>query len=238
MNIVLYTIIVTHLSMVSTSLFLHRSQSHRSVEFHPIVSHIMRMILWLTTGITTKHWVAIHRKHHQRTDVVGDPHSPQLVGLWTLIFKGWKLYTEAVKDDEMISRLSVGSVDDWIERRVYIPYPALGMLIMLIIDILLFGAWGIVVWLIQMLWIPFWGNAISNGLGHWWGYRNVNTPDKSNNVFPIGIMIAGEELHNNHHADPSDPKLNKRWFEFDIGWVYIKLFVLLRVAKIKNKELI
>ena len=224
---------MTHITIISVTLYLHRSQAHRGVEFHPILSHFMRFWLWLTTGMITKQWVAIHRKHHKDTDISGDPHSPHVYGIWNILFKGVRYYYLAGKNSKMIMNFGKGTPDDWIEKKVYTPYPHLGIALMLILDLVLFGWWGILVWSVQMIWIPFWAAGVINGLGHWWGYRNTNTDDRSTNIIPWGIWIGGEELHNNHHADPASAKLSRKWWEFDIGWMYLRIFEFLGLAKIK-----
>lgn len=231
----LYTLIVTHITIVCVTLFLHRGQAHRGIEFHPVLSHFMRFWLWLTTGMVTKQWVAIHRKHHRFTDAEGDPHSPVLYGIQNILFKGVGYYYRSGKDTEMIMSYGKGTPDDWLERKVYTPWPWLGISLMLIVDLVLFGPWGFLVWGVQMIWIPWWAAGVINGLGHWWGYRNTKTKDSSTNLLPWGIVIGGEELHNNHHAEPGNPKLSRRWFEFDIGWLWLKLFRLLRLAKVRNE---
>lgn len=234
MVIILITLLLTHITIACVTLYLHRGQAHRAVEFNPIVSHFMRAWLWLTTGMVTKQWVAIHRKHHRFTDVEGDPHSPLVYGIKRVFFKGAGLYHSASKDTEMIQQYGVGTPDDWIEKNLYTAHSRLGILLMLVIDLLLFGPWGFVVWGVQMLWIPFWAAGIVNGLGHWWGYTNGNSKDHSRNISPIGIIIGGEELHNNHHLDPASSKLSRKWFEFDIGWFYIKVFEKLSLLTIKR----
>jgi stearoyl-CoA desaturase (delta-9 desaturase) len=231
---ILYTLIVTHITIACVTLFLHRSQAHRGVEFHPVVSHFMRFWLWMTTGQITKQWVATHRKHHRFTEQDGDPHSPHVFGFWRVLFKGAFLYHSATKDSEMVTQYGVGTPDDWMEQRVYTKHSRVGILLMLLIDILLFGWWGFVVWGVQMIWIPFWAAGVINGLGHWWGYRNGETKDQSRNISPWGILIGGECLHNNHHLEPGNPRLSRRWFEFDIGWLYIKTLVLLKLAKLRT----
>ena len=231
---ILYTLIVTHITIVCVTLYLHRCQSHRGVEFHPALAHFMRFWLWLTTGMNTKQWVAIHRKHHQTTDVEGDPHSPHIFGIKTVMTTGWYLYNKASKDADFVMKYGIGTPKDWIERKLYTPYTRLGILLMLVIDLLLFGPWGLLVWGVQMVWIPFWAAGMINGLAHWWGYRNGETKDFSRNISPIGIIVGGEELHNNHHLDPASPKFSRKWFEFDIGWWYIKGLEFLRLAKLKG----
>jgi stearoyl-CoA desaturase (delta-9 desaturase) len=230
---ILSTLVMTHITIISVTLYLHRSQAHRGVEFHPILSHFMRFWLWLTTGMITKQWVAIHRKHHKDTDISGDPHSPHVYGIWNILFKGVRYYYLAGKNSKMIMNFGKGTPDDWIEKKVYTPYPHLGIALMLILDLVLFGWWGILVWSVQMIWIPFWAAGVINGLGHWWGYRNTNTDDRSTNIIPWAIWIGGEELHNNHHADPASAKLSRKWWEFDIGWMYLRIFEFLGLAKIK-----
>jgi stearoyl-CoA desaturase (delta-9 desaturase) len=230
MQTILYILIVTHVTIVCVTLFLHRSQAHRGVEFHPVVSHFMRFWLWLTTGMITRQWVAVHRKHHRFTEQDGDPHSPHVHGFWRVLFTGAGLYHSASKDSAMVTQYGAGTPDDWMERNVYSKHSKLGILLMLLIDIVLFGWTGLVVWGIQMIWIPFWAAGVINGIGHWTGYRNGTTKDHSRNISPLGIVIGGEELHNNHHLDPANPRLSRRWFEFDIGWAYIRLLSVLRLA--------
>ena len=234
MNIILYTLIVTHITIACVTIFLHRGQAHRGLEFHPILSHFMRFWLWLTTSMSTKQWVAIHRKHHQYSDHEGDPHTPHVYGIWRVLFGGALLYHTASKDVDMVNRYGIGTPDDWVEQNVYTKHNKLGIIIMLLVNLWLFGLVGFVVWGVQMLWIPFWAAGIVNGLAHWWGYRNGETRDHSRNISPWGIIIGGEELHNNHHLNPASPKLSKQWFEFDIGWMYIKIFERLKLLKIRN----
>ena len=224
---------MTHLTIVSVTLYLHRSQAHRGVEFHPVVSHAMRFWLWMTTGMTTKQWVAIHRKHHRFSDIKGDPHTPHVYGIWRVLFKGAGLYHTASKDTVMVQQYGVGTPDDWIERQLYTPHSQLGILLMLAIDLLLFGPWGLLIWAIQMIWIPFWAAGVINGVAHWIGYRNGDTRDHSRNISPFGIFIGGEELHNNHHLSPANPKFSIKPWEFDMGWLYLKMFEFLKLAKIK-----
>ena len=234
MTIILMTLLMTHLTIVSVTLYLHRCQSHRGVEFHPALAHAMRFWLWLTTGQNTKQWVAIHRKHHQTTDVPGDPHSPHVFGIRAVMTTGWLLYNNAAKDADFVMQYGKGTPKDWIERKLYTPHHKLGILLMLVIDLLLFGPWGFLVWGVQMLWIPFWAAGMINGMGHWWGYRNGKTKDHSRNISPIGIIVGGEELHNNHHLDPASPKFSLKPWEFDIGWFYIRILCALRLAKLRT----
>ena len=234
MGLILYTLIVTHITIICVTLFLHRSQAHKGIEFHPVLSHFMRFWLWLTTGMVTKQWVAIHRKHHQKSDVEGDPHSPHVFGIWKVLFKGAALYHTASKDKAMIDSYGVGTPDDWMERNVYTKHSRLGITLLLVINLLCFSWVGLLIWAIQMIWIPFWAAGVINGLAHWWGYKNGETKDYSRNISPLGIIIGGEELHNNHHLSPANPKLSKNWFEFDIGWMWFKIFEKLKLAKLRT----
>lgn len=234
MNIILYTLIVTHITIISVTLYLHRSQTHRGVTFHPVVNHFFRFWLWMTTAMVTKQWVAIHRKHHQYSDTEGDPHSPKVFGIKNILFRGVYYYYLAAKDARMTLSYGKGTPEDWIEKNIYSKYNYAGVCLMLIINVVLFGWIGPIIWLIQMLWIPFWAAGVINGIGHWFGYRNGTTRDNSHNILPIGIWIGGEELHNNHHLDPANPKLSKKWFEFDAGWFYIKVLEKLKLAKLKS----
>lgn len=230
---ILFTLIVTHITIVCVTLFLHRGQAHKGILFHPILSHFMRFWLWLTTGMITKQWVAIHRKHHRLTDHTGDPHSPHVFGIWKVLFGGAFLYASAAKDKTVLAQYGIGTPDDWIENKLYTPYNYIGILLMLWIDLQLFGMLGLLVWGVQMIWIPFWAAGVINGLGHWVGYRNGETNDRSRNIVPIDIIVGGECLHNNHHLDPANPKLSKRWFEFDIGWMWFKIFETLKLVKLR-----
>ena len=232
MNTILYTIVVTHITIVAVTLFLHRGQAHKGIVFHPILSHFFRFWLWLTTGMVTKQWVAIHRKHHVYSDNEGDPHSPHVFGIWRVFLKGAGLYHLASKDTAMVEKFGVGTPDDWLERNIYTPHSRLGILLMLVIDLVLFGPWGFIVWGVQMLWVPFHAAGVINGLGHWWGYKNGPTRDKSRNLIPWGIWIGGEELHNNHHLDPASVRLSRRWFELDVGYLWLRLFTTIGLAKI------
>ena len=236
MEIILYTLVMVQITIACVTLYLHRSQTHKAVQFHPAVNHFMRFWLWLTTGMVTKQWVAIHRKHHQASDTKDDPHSPQIYGIWRVLFKGAALYHQASKDRIMIEKLGVGTPDDWLERNLYSAHSRSGILLMLVIDLLLFGPWGFVVWGIQMLWIPFWAAGVINGLAHWWGYRNTDTKDTSRNIVPWAFWIGGEELHNNHHADGANPKFKQRWFEIDIGWMYICVLRFFRLARLRTDK--
>jgi stearoyl-CoA desaturase (delta-9 desaturase) len=234
MNIILYTLLVTHITILAVTIFLHRSQAHKAVELHPVIAHFFRFWLWLTTGMVTKQWVAIHRKHHRYSDVEGDPHTPHVYGIWHVLFKGAGLYHSASKDKEMIEQYGVGTPNDWIEQNLYASHSRLGILLMLVIDCLFFGPWGLIVWGIQMIWIPFWAAGVINGVAHWIGYRNGETKDHSRNISPWGILIGGEELHNNHHLAPASPKLSRQWYEFDIGWFWIRTFEILHLATVRR----
>ena len=233
MLIVLYTLIVTHITIICVTVFLHRGQAHRGLTFSPVLEHFMRAWLWMTTGMVTKQWVAIHRKHHQHSDQPGDPHSPHVFGIWNIFLRGVYYYYVAAKDARMTVTYGKGTPDDWMERNVYTPHNYLGVMLMLAIDIALFGGWGFVVWAVQMLWIPFWAAGVVNGIGHWWGYRNAETRDHSRNVVPWDFWIGGELLHGNHHLNPASPKLSLKWWEFDIGWMYIQIFRALGLAKLR-----
>ena len=227
-------LVMTHITILSVTMYLHRSQAHRAVVFHPVIAHFMRFWLWLTTGMVTKQWVAIHRKHHQHDDQPGDPHSPHVFGIWRVLFGGALLYAEAGKDTAMIDNYGVGTPNDWIETNLYTPHSGLGIIVMLLIDLAFFSWWGLLVWGIQMLWIPFWAAGVINGLGHWWGYRNGTTRDQSRNILPWGIVIGGEELHNNHHLSPASARLSLKWWEFDEGYMWIKILSGLRLAEIRS----
>ena len=226
--------VMTHITILCVTLFLHRGQTHRAVSFHPAIDHFMRFWLWLTTGMVTKQWVAIHRKHHQASDTELDPHSPQVYGIWRVLFGGAFLYHAASKDTAMVEKLGVGTPNDWLEQNIYSAHSRLGILLMLVIDLLLFGPWGLLVWGIQMIWIPFWAAGVVNGLAHWFGYRNTDTKDTSRNLIPIAFIIGGEELHNNHHADGANASFRQRWFEFDEGWMWIKLLSYFNLAKLRT----
>ncbi len=233
MTILIYTLVMVQITIACVTLYLHRSQTHKAVQFHPAVNHFMRFWLWLTTGMITKQWVAIHRKHHQASDTAADPHSPQIYGIKRVLFSGALLYHKASKDTAMVDKLGVGTPNDWLEQNVYSAHSRLGILILLVINLLFFGSWGLVVWGIQMLWIRFWAAGVINGLAHWWGYRNMDTKDTSRNLIPIALWIGGEELHNNHHADGANAKFSQRWYEFDIGWMYIKILQRLGLATVR-----
>lgn len=228
------TLALTHVTIVSVTIFLHRHQAHRALSLHPLVSHFFRFWLWLSTATVTKEWVAIHRKHHAHCETPDDPHSPQVLGIGKVLLQGWILYRREAKNADTLARFGTGTPDDWLERNLYSRFSNLGIVLMLILNLLLFGAVGMAVWAVQMLWIPFWAAGVVNGLGHYLGYRNFETADASTNLWPIGIIIGGEELHNNHHAYPASARLSNHWWELDIGWMYIRLLALLNLAIIKN----
>lgn len=229
-----FTLVVTHITIAAVTIYLHRHQAHRALELHPAVAHFFRFWLWLTTGMVTKQWTAIHRKHHAKCETAEDPHSPQVLGIKKVLCEGAELYRKESKNQETMEKYGFGTPDDWLERNVYGCRSRIGIVVMLLIDVLLFGAIGITIWAVQMLWIPFWAAGIVNGVGHFWGYRNYETDDAATNVSPWGIIIGGEELHNNHHAFPSSAKLSSKPWEFDIGWLYIRILAKLGLAKIKK----
>jgi len=231
---VVYTLVVTHITIAAVTIYLHRHSAHRALDLHPVVSHFFRLWLWLTTGMETKAWTAIHRKHHARCETADDPHSPQILGIGTLLFQGADLYKRAAKDQETMDKFGHGTPDDWIERKVYAGHSALGIALMMIINFALFGFLGILIWVVQMCWIPIFAAGVINGIGHWWGYRNFDAEDASRNISPWGILIGGEELHNNHHAYPTSAKLSSKWYEFDIGWLYIRTFEILGLAEVRR----
>lgn len=228
----IYLLVMTHITIISVTLFLHRGEAHRGIEFHPILSHFMRFWLWLTTGMVTKDWVAIHRKHHSATDQKEDPHSPHNEGIWRVLFKGALLYHNASKDKKMVNTYGAGTPDDWVEHNIYSSHSRLGVSLLLVFNVLVFGWWGLLIWAIQMIWIPFWAAGVVNGVGHWIGYRNGETKDYSRNIVPWGIIIGGEELHNNHHLEPASARLSKKWWEFDIGWMWLTIFRFFKLAKL------
>ncbi|MGY0196048.1 DesA family fatty acid desaturase [Leptothrix sp. BB-4] len=233
-QIVAYTLVVTHITIAAVTIFLHRSQAHRALDLHAIPSHFFRFWLWMTTGMVTKEWVAIHRKHHAKCETVDDPHSPVTRGIRTVLLTGSELYRSEAKNQETLRKYGHNTPDDWIERHVYTRYSALGVSLMMVIDLLLFGAIGATVWAVQMLWIPITAAGIINGIGHWWGYRNFEAVDASTNVSPWGILIGGEELHNNHHTYPTSAKLSVKPYEFDIAWGYIRAMELVGLAKVRK----
>ncbi len=230
---VIIALILTQITLAAVTLYLHRCQSHRSIDLHPIISHFFRFWLWLTTGMITKHWVAVHRRHHVSPDKPGDPHSPVVFGLNTILLRGAELYSQAACDQALLEQYGRGTPDDWLERHVY-RHNNLGIAFMFVLDITLFGVYGITLWAVQMLWIPVFAAGVINGIGHAWGYRNFAVSDSSRNIIPWGIFICGEELHNNHHAFGHCAKLSMRWWEFDLGWFYIQLLQLFGLAKVNR----
>jgi stearoyl-CoA desaturase (delta-9 desaturase) len=231
---VLVALALTHVTIASVTIYLHRCQAHRALELHPIASHFFRFWLWLTTGMLTKAWAAIHRKHHAKCDTPEDPHSPQMLGLAKVLWEGAELYKAEAQNAETLERYGHGTPEDWLERNVYTPHANKGIGLMLVLDLVLFGPIGLTVWAVQMLWIPFFAAGVINGIGHYWGYRNFTCEDASTNILPWGILIGGEELHNNHHAYGSSAKLSNRWYEFDIGWLYIRTLEILGLASVKK----
>ncbi|MCD9029482.1 fatty acid desaturase [Luteimonas sp. BDR2-5] len=228
----LYLLVATQLTIFAVTLYLHRSQAHRGVDFHPVIAHFFRFWTWLTTSMITREWVAIHRKHHAKCETEDDPHSPMHKGIKTVFWRGVELYREARGMRADIEQYGKGAPSDWIERRLYTPYATFGPTLLLFVSFALFGFKGVAVWAIQMAWIPFWAAGVVNGLGHWWGYRNFETSDTATNLTPWGVWIGGEELHNNHHAFPSSAKFALRRWEFDIGWAVIKGLEKVRLAKV------
>lgn len=231
---VIITLVFVQITIAAVTLYLHRSQCHRALDMHPIITHPLRLWLWLSTGMVTREWVAIHRKHHAATETEDDPHSPKILGIKKVLSEGAELYRTESRNQETIEKYGHGCPDDWVERNVYTKYSARGILVMLAIDMLLLGLPGISVWAIQMMWIPFWAAGVINGMGHYWGYRNHEVPDSSTNLSPIAFFIGGEELHNNHHTYPSSAKFSLKPWEFDIGWMYIKILSTFGLAKVKK----
>ena len=232
-QVILAILLLTHITIISVTVYLHRHSAHRALELHPLLSHFFRFWLWMTTGMGTKDWTAIHRKHHAKCETDEDPHSPVTRGLSTVMWQGAELY-RAGKTAETREKYGKGTPEDWIENNLYSRYEVLGISIMFVIDLLLFGAIGITVWAVQMIWIPFFAAGMINGLGHHSGYRNYECADAATNISPWGILIGGEELHNNHHTYPSSAKLSNKWWEFDIGWMYIRLFSMVGLAQVKR----
>ena len=228
------TLVMTHITIASVTIFLHRAQAHRSLDLHPIPSHFFRFWLWLTTSIVTKQWVAIHRKHHAKCETADDPHSPVAHGIKTVLLRGRELYAAEAENQETLKKFGHNTPNDWIEKAIYSGKSGWGVIAMLLLDMFLFGAIGITVWAVQMLWIPVTAAGIINGLGHWWGYRNFEAPDASTNISPWGIIIGGEELHNNHHTYPTSAKMSVKPYEFDIGWGYIRALEIVRLAKVRK----
>lgn len=231
---VLVALGLTHITIASVTIFLHRHQAHRALDLHPLPSHFFRFWLWLTTGMITKQWAAIHRKHHARCETPEDPHSPQVLGLKKVLWQGAELYRAACKDQSIMDKFGHGTPDDWLENNIYTPRNGQGIFLMLAIDLILFGPAGLAIWAVQMVWIPFWAAGVVNGIGHYWGYRNFENEDAATNLVPWGILIGGEELHNNHHTYPTAAKFSVKPFEFDIGWLYISLMQKVGWATVKK----
>lgn len=232
-GIVLYTLAATHLTIIGVTVYLHRSQAHRSVTLHAAVAHVLRFWLWLTTGMVTREWVAVHRAHHAHCEQPKDPHSPVVLGIRKVLWQGAELYRVSAADRELVRRYGAGTPDDWIERHLYSRFTWQGVGVLLVLDLLLFGVIGATVWAVQMLWIPVLAAGVINGAGHYWGYRNFDCPEAATNLLPLGLLIGGEELHNNHHAYASSAKMSVRWYEFDAGWMYITLLRWLGLAVVR-----
>ncbi len=233
-QIVLYTLATTHITIAAVTIFLHRAQAHRALDLHAIPAHFFRLWLWISTGMVTREWVAIHRKHHARCETMDDPHSPQTRGLGTVMWRGAELYRAESRNLETLQKFGHGTPSDWIERNLYSRFSWQGVALMLILDLALFGALGAAVWAVQMVWIPFWAAGVVNGVGHYWGYRNFEVQDASTNLSPWGIIIGGEELHNNHHTYPTSAKFSVKPYEFDMGWAYIRLMQAVGWATVKK----
>lgn len=231
---VLFALVTTHITIAAVTIFLHRHQAHHALDLHPVVSHFFRFWLWLSTGMVTREWVAIHRKHHAKCESADDPHSPQIHGIKHVLLEGSELYRKEARNEATLTVYGHGTPDDWIERHLYSKHPIAGVGLLMVIDLVCFGAIGLTLWAVQMLWIPLFAAGVINGLGHYWGYRSFTTRDASRNIVPWGILIGGEELHNNHHAYSRSARLSNpnRWWEFDIGWMYIRLLELVRLATV------
>jgi len=231
---IVVALVFTHITIASVTIYLHRHQAHRALDLHPLVSHFFRFWLWLTSGMVTKEWAAIHRKHHAKCETAEDPHSPQVLGIGKVLREGSELYRAEAKNQETLVKYGHGTPSDWIERHLYTPHSAKGIALMFIVNVLLFGPIGITIWAVQMMWIPVTAAGVINGIGHYWGYRNYEAADASTNIVPWGILIGGEELHNNHHTFASSAKLSSKWWEFDIGWLYIRTLETLGLARVKK----
>jgi len=231
---IIITLCLTHVTIISVTLFLHRCQAHKSLALHPLVSHFFRFWLWLTTGITTRQWVAVHRKHHARVESAEDPHSPQHFGIRKVLFEGAELYRAEARQASTLQQYGHDTPRDWLERNLYSRFPHAGISLLLMINLVLFGVIGVTIWAIQMLWIPFFAAGVINGIGHWWGYRNFETADTSANIMPLAALIGGEELHNNHHAFAASARFSSKWYEIDLGWWYVCLLRKLGLARVKK----
>ena len=231
----LIALLLTHVTIVAVTMYLHRHQTHRALDLHPAVSHFFRFWLWLTTGMVTKEWVAVHRKHHAKVETSEDPHSPQIHGIGRLLWAGVFLYVSESRDRDTIEKFGHGTPNDWIETHLYARCSICGVVLMALADVVAFGLGpGSLIFGVQMIWIPFWAAGVINGVGHYWGYRNFPVEDASTNIFPCGVLIGGEEFHNNHHAYPTSAKLSSAWYEFDIGWMYIRLLETLGLARVRR----
>ena len=231
---VVVTLVFTHITIAAVTIYLHRHSAHRALDLHPVISHFFRLWLWLTTGMETKQWTAVHRKHHARCETEEDPHSPVVLGIEKVMWQGADMYKIESKNAETLEKFGQGTPDDWMERNIYSTHSVAGIATMMIINLALFGFIGMTIWAVQMMWIPFFAAGIINGVGHYWGYRNFQAEDASRNIVPWGILIGGEELHNNHHAYPSSAQLSNKWWEFDIGWMYIRTMEILGLARVKK----
>ena len=231
---IVVTLVLTQITVLAVTIFLHRSQAHRALELHPIISHFFRFWLWMTTGMVTKEWTAIHRKHHAKVETADDPHSPVALSIQTVVFEGAELYRKEARNKETIERYGEGTPNDWIENNLYARHSALGIYSMLAINLVLFGAMGLTIWAMQMLWIPFCAAGVINGIGHYWGYRNFECKDASRNIIPVGFFLGGEELHNNQHAFATSAKFSAKWWEWDMGWAVIRTLQLFGLAKPKR----
>jgi stearoyl-CoA desaturase (Delta-9 desaturase) len=225
---------LTQVTIAGVTIYLHRHQAHRALDLHPAVSHFFRFWLWMTTGMVTREWVAVHRKHHAKCETPEDPHSPQVLGIRKVLWQGSELYRRESANAETLEHYGHLTPSDWLERHLYSRFPWLGITLMLVLDIVLFGSIGLVLYAVQMAWIPFWAAGVINGVGHWWGYRNFETPDASRNITPLAILIGGEELHSNHHAFPASARFSVKWWELDLGWIWIRLLALLGLARVKK----
>ncbi len=233
---VVFALVLGHITTVSVTIYLHRHQAHRALELHALPSHFFRFWLWLTTGIVTKEWTAVHRKHHAKCETTYDPHSPQILGIGKVLLEGAELYWQELKNLETLERYGHGTPDDWMEREIYRKHSFKGISLLLIIDVVLFGPIGLTIWALQMAGSPFLAAGIINGVGHYWGYRNFQTEDASRNIIPWGILLGGEELHNNHHAYATSARLSNKWYEFDIGWMYICILKSMGLAQVRKNS--
>jgi stearoyl-CoA desaturase (delta-9 desaturase) len=230
----LIALALTHVTIAAVTIYLHRHQAHRALDLHPAVAHFFRFWLWLTTAMLTREWIAVHRRHHAAVETADDPHSPQVHGIRTVLLQGAELYRRAADRPEILQQYGHGAPDDWLERNLYSRHRDLGIVLMLLANLILFGAPGLVIWAVQMIWIPLFAAGVVNGVGHWWGYRNFEPADASTNIVPLGILIGGEELHNNHHAFAGSARFSSRWYEFDIGWLYIRTLQNLGLARVRK----